>query len=58
MKASVKEQYNDVLRHLVNSGAYIFRACNPQSVECKEKYDKWLEALEKAERMIEEIADG
>lgn len=54
----MKEQYNDVLRHLVNSGAYIFRACNPQSVECKEKYDKWLEALEKAERMIEEIADG
>lgn len=58
MKASLKEQCNDVLRHLVHSGAYLFRDCKNRQENCEERWEKWQKALEKAQKMIEEITDG
>ncbi len=58
MKPTLKEQCNDVLRHLVSTGAFLFRVCARNSPECETRWAEWQVALEKAERMIEEIHDG
>ena len=55
---SLREQCNDVLRHLINSGAFLFRDCVKQQQDCQHRYELWQEALKKAERLIEEITDG
>lgn len=58
MKPPLKEQCNDVLRHLVSSGAFLFRDCVHDRQECQKRYDLWQEALAKAEKMIGKITDG
>jgi hypothetical protein len=59
LKPTLKEKSNDVLRHLVSTGAFIFRSCdNNKDHYCKKRLADWKKALEKAERMIEELPDG
>lgn len=58
MKPTLKEQCNDVLRHLSSTGAFLFRVCNNRDEKCQERFAEWKIALEKAERMIEELPDG
>jgi len=58
LKPTLKEQCNDVLRHLVHTGAFLFRMCHNTDEKCEERYAEWQDALEKAERLIEELPDG